>query len=190
MKTLLFSFFLLAFLLLGCNEAPVQPEESEDPVIQSEEEYELIQIPARAGGGAGFAVTETIDGSKGGQINIHEHYITVDGDTVKVDVKLKIKKDCFSGNVDITMTVDDVYTAVLFSPEMVFDKPLELDFKYKGLDPDKLNLTSGNYDFLYIDDNGNTETILSDGVVVKEQNGEISVKNAMLGHFSRYAFIR
>jgi hypothetical protein len=53
-----------------------------------------------------------------------------------------------------------------------------------------LNLTSGNYEFLYIGDNGETETILSDGVVVKEQNGEISVKKAMLGHFSRFAFAR
>jgi hypothetical protein len=187
MKTTLFSFLLSALLLLGCNETPVQSEEPQDLAGQS---YELIQIPPRLDGGSSFSITETIDGSKGGQINIHEHYITVDGDTVKVDVKLKIEKNCFSGNVDITMTVDDVYTAVNFMPAMVFDKPLELDFKYKGLDPDQLNLTSGNYDFLYIDDNGNTETILSDGVVVKEQNGEISVKNAMLGHFSRFAFAR
>ena len=187
MKTLLFSFLLSGLFLFGCNETPVQSEEPQDLEGQS---YELIQIPPRLDGGSSFSVTETIDGSKGGLIDIHEHYITVDGDTVKVDVKLRIKKDCFSGNVDITMTVDDVYTAIQFSPKMVFDEPLELDFKYKGLDPDQLNVTSGNYEFLYIGDDGETETIPSCGVVVKEQNGEISVKKAMLGHFSRFAFAR
>ena len=190
MKTSLMAFLLSALLLLGCNEIPIQPEESEEPVVQSGESYELIQMPTKPAGTPTFSATERIDGSKGGYVKIKESYATEDGDTVKIDVKLKIKKDCFSGNVDITMTVDDVYTAVLFSPKMVFDKPLELDFKYKGLDPDQLNLTSGNYDFLYIDDNGNTETIPSYGVKVNAELGEISVKKAKLSHFSRYAFIR
>jgi len=187
MKTSLFSLLLSALLLLGCNETPFQPYMPEEPEILP---YELIQIPAKPVGTPIFTETETIDGSKGGQVKIHEHYVTEDGDTVKIDLKLKIKKNCFSGNVDITMTVDDVYTAVQFSPKMVFDEPLELDFKYIGLDSDQLNLTSGSYKFLYLGDNGETETILSDGIVVKEQNGEISIKNAMLDHFSRFAFAR
>jgi hypothetical protein len=105
-------------------------------------------------------------------------------------VKLKIEKDCFSGIVDITMTVDDVYTAVKFTPKMVFNKPIDLDVKYRGLDPDQLILTSSNYDFLYIDDNGDTETIPTNGVVVNAELGEIFVKKAKLSHFSRYVFIR
>ena len=78
----------------------------------------------------------------------------------------------------------------MFTPEMVFDKPLELDVKYKGLDPDQLNLLSGNYEFLYEDDEGNTETVPSYGVKVNAELGEISVKKAKLSHFSRYVFIR
>ena len=105
-------------------------------------------------------------------------------------MKLKIKKDCFSGDTVITMTVDDVYTAVKFTPEMTFDKPVELDVKYKGLDPNQLNISSGNYEFLYIYDNGNTETVPSYGVTVNAEFGEISVKKAKLSHFSRYVFIR
>ena len=106
MKTTLFFFLLFVLFLFGCNEAPVQPTE-DDTLEDQSYDYELIQIPPRIDGGPSFSETETIDGSKGGLINIHEHYITVDGDTVKVDAKLKIKKDSFSGNVDITMTVDD-----------------------------------------------------------------------------------
>ena len=190
MKTSLLAFLLSALLLLGCNETPIQPEESEEPVVQSGESYELIQIPARAGGGPSFSATERIDGSKGGYVKIKESYITVDGDTVNIDVKLKIKKDCFSGSEDITMALDDVYTAVKLTPPMDFDKPVELDVKYKGLDPDQMILTSGNYEFLYIDDDGNTEIVPSYGVVVKQEVGEISVKKAKLSHFSRYAFVR
>ena len=187
MKTALFSLLLSALLLLGCNETPIQPEESLEQEGQS---YELIQIPPRPAGGPNFSATETIDGSKGGQIKIKESYVTVDGDTVIIDVKLKIKKDYFSGIVDITMTVDDVYTAVQFTPEMMFNKPVELDVKYKGLDPDQLNIASDNYEFLYIDDDGNTETVPSNGVKVNAELGEISVKKAKLSHFSRYVFIR
>jgi len=186
-KIALSSFVLSALLLLGCNETPIQPEE---PEILEDQSYEIIQIPPRATGGPSFSATETIDGSKGGIIKLKESYITVDGDTVIIDVKLKVKKDCFSGNVEITVTVDDVYTAVKLTPPMVFNKPVELDLKYTGLDPDQLNLTSGKYEFLYIDDNGNNETVPSNGVKVNEELGEISVKKTKLNHFSRYAFTR
>jgi len=191
MKAALFSFLLLVILLLGCsNETPIQPEEPKEPVEPVDSTYEIIQIPPRAGGGPSFSATEIIDGSKGGYIKIKESYITVNGDTVKIDVKLKIKKDCFSGNVEITMTMDDVYTAVKFIPPMVFAKPVELDVKYKGLDPDQLNLSSGNYEFIYEDDEGNNETVPSYGVTVNAELGEIFVKKAKLSHFSRYVFIR
>jgi hypothetical protein len=191
MKTALFSFLFSALLLLGCNgETPIQPDIPDEPDETDILIYELIQIPARAGGGPSITKTETIDGSKGGQININEHYVTEDGDTVTIIVNLKAKKDCFSGNVDITMTMDDIYTAVRFSPDMVFDKPVELDVKYKGLDPDQLNFPSGEYEFLYIDDDGNTETVPSNGVVVKQEIGQISVEKAELSHFSRYGFAR
>jgi len=185
MKTTLCSFLLSSLLFLGCNETPIPPIESDS------QSYQLIKIPlAGLTGGINFSATKTINGDNGGEIKINESYVTEDGDTVNIDVKLKVKKDCYSGNVDITVTVDDVYTAVMLTPQMVFNKPVELDLKYTGLDPEEMNLTSGNYDFLYIDDNGNTETIPSYGVVVNELIGEISVKKAKLDHFSRYSFTR
>ena len=190
MKTTLFSIFLSALLLLGCNEAPVQPEESGDPVVQPGEPYELIQIPARAGGGPSITRTESIDGSKGGHVKFVENYITVDGDTVVVDVHLHAHKNSFSGIVDITVTVDDVYAAVKLTPPMIFDTHVDLDLKYTGLDPALLNLQSGEYEFLYVDDEGNTETVPSHGVKINAEIGEISVKHAKLDHFSRYAFAR
>jgi len=97
MKTALFSFLFSALLLLGCNgETPIQPDipdESDETDILI---YVEIQIPTKPSGTPTFTATETIDGSKGGQININEHYVTEDGDTVTIIVKLKAKKDCFS----------------------------------------------------------------------------------------------
>jgi len=191
MKTALFSFLFSALLLLGCNgETPIQPDIPDELDETEILIYEEIQIPTKPAGTPTFTATETIDGSKGGYVKIKESYITEDDDTVLIDVKLKIKKDCFSGNADITMTMDDIYTAVSFSPDMVFENPVELDVKYKGLDPDQLNFPSGEYEFLYIDDDGNTETVPSYGVNVNAELGEISVKKAKLSHFSRYAFGR
>jgi len=209
MKTSLFSFLLSALLLFGCNDIPIQPNE---PEILEEESNEIIEIPTqpagehrvtktdiidqlitippRAPGTPTITVTETIDGSIGGDVKFIENYITVDGDTVVVDVHLHVHKNSFSGIVDITVTVDDLYAAVKLTPPMIFDKHVELDLTYMGLDPNQLNLPSGNYEFLYVDDYGNTETVPSHGVKINAEIGEISVKHAKLSHFSRYAFIR
>ncbi len=170
MKTVLFSFLLSVLLLLGCNETPIQPDVLEEPVETEIETYEIIQIPPRAGGGPSITKTETIDGSKGGHVKFKENYITVDGDTVVVDVHLHAHKNSFSGIVDITVTVDDVYAAVKLTPPMIFNTHVDLDLKYKGLDPAQLNLPSGEYEFLYVDDEGNTETVPSHGVVVNKAN--------------------
>ena len=191
MKTALFSFLFSALLLLGCNgETPIQPDIPDEPDETDILIYELIQIPARAGGGPSITRTESIDGSKGGHVKFIENYITVDGDTVVVDVHLHAHKNSFSGIVDITVTVDDVYAAVKLTPPMIFDTHVDLDLKYTGLDPALLNLQSGEYEFLFVDDEGNTETVPSHGVEINAEIGEISVKHAKLDHFSRYAFGR
>ena len=45
-------------------------------------------------------------------------YVALDGHTVKIDVNFKVKKRSFSGDVDITTTADDFYTAAMFTPHM------------------------------------------------------------------------
>ena len=96
MKSALFFFLLSALLLLGCNETPIQPVDLVEPVEPADSSYELIQMPARPPGGPSFSATETIDGDKGGYVKLKESYITTDGDTVYIDVKLKIKNRFFA----------------------------------------------------------------------------------------------
>jgi hypothetical protein len=73
---------------------------------------------------------------------------------------------------------------------MVFDIPVELDLEFEGMDLEELNLNEGDYDFVFIDDNGNIEIIERTWLHVKESKGKISVNKAELNHFSRYAFTR
>jgi hypothetical protein len=186
MKLAFFSFLLLAIILIGCDDKPISPVESDS------HSYNLIKLPPKSGFQVEtiFSKTELIDGEKGGDIKIKESYETADGRKIKIDGKLKIKKHSFVGEVYITFTIDDQYAAASFSPEMVFDIPAELDLKFEGLDLQELNLTEGDYDFVYIDDNGNIEIIQRLGLHVKEDKGKIWVHKALLNHFSRYAFTR
>ena len=69
---------------------------------------------------------------------------------------------------------------------MVFDKPVELDLKFEGLD---LDLTTGDYDFIFIDDDGNIEVVAFNAIHVDESQRKIWVTKADLPHFSRYAFV-
>ncbi|GMR25760.1 MAG: hypothetical protein BMS9Abin39_1087 [Ignavibacteria bacterium] len=187
MKTVLFSFLLTTILLLaGCADTSISPIESDS------QSYQLIKLPPKSGLSVEniFSQTKLINGKIGGLIKIQERYVAANGNTVKIDAKLKVPNNAFVGNVNITITIDDEYAAVSFSPEMVFDKPLRLDLKFTGIDLEELNLTSGNYDFVYIDDDGNTEMIQYDGIEVDELKGEIRVQKAYLNHFSRYCFTR
>jgi len=187
MKTALFSFLLATILLLvGCADTSISPIE---PDSQS---YQLIKLPPKSGMSVEtiFSRTKLIDGEDGGVIKIKESYIADDGHRVRIDAKLKVPKNAFDGEVNITFTIDDEYAGASFSPEMVFDKPVELKMKFEGIDLEELNLSDGKYDFLYIDDNGNSETVLNDGIEVDESRGKIKLKKAFLNHFSRYCFTR
>jgi hypothetical protein len=205
MRTLLYLLVLPALLLVGCTDTSIVPIESDN------QSYQMIKLPPKAGLSVenNFSTTKTINGDKGGVIRIKERYKTEDGHTVKIDVKLKVKKKSFPGDVDITMTIDADYAAVWFFPHMVFDKPVELQAIFEGINLENLDLghtrfeginlenlgsTSGDYDFVFIDEDGNIELVEHDLIDVDEHNGKIKFHGengkAKLTHFSRYAFIR
>jgi hypothetical protein len=73
---------------------------------------------------------------------------------------------------------------------MDFNKPAELSLSFEGIDLEELNLTSADYDFVFIDDNGDTEVVGYNAIHVNESQGKIWVTKAKINHFSRYAFTR
>ena len=186
MKVTLTTLLLFAVFLLGCADTPLSPVKNDN-----NHSYQMIKLPKKSGMSVEtiFSVTETIDGAVGGIVRLNESYVAADGHTVYIDIKLNIKNDSFTGVVDFTITADDEYAAVHFSPAMVFNIPVELDLKFEGLDMDSLNLTTGDYDFVFIDDEGNIEIVAFNAIHVDESQGKIWVTKADLPHFSRYAFV-
>lgn len=190
MKSTFLTILVTAALLVGCTDSPLSPPDS--PQGQDNHSYKLIKLPPKSGFSVEttFSVSELIDGEKGGDIKIKEEYIAADGHKVKIEGKLHIKKDAFVGTQLITFKIDDEFAAAEFSPGMTFDVPLELDLKFEGMDLSALALEEGDYDFVYIGDDGHIETIQNNGLHVKEDKGKIWVNKAELNHFSRYAFSR
>ena len=185
MKIILTTLLLVTLFLVGCTDTPISPVKSEN------HSYQLIKLPKKSNLAVenSYSVTQTIDGAQGGIVRLDESYVAQDGHTVYIDVKLTISHDAFPGVVDITITADDDYAAVQFSPEMTFDIPLQLDLTFIGLDLDSLNLTTGDYDFVFIDEEGNIETIGYNAIHVTEDQGKLWVTHADIPHFSRYGFI-
>jgi hypothetical protein len=192
MKSLISLAILAALLIVSCTDTPLAPDTPLALIKSDNKSVQLIKLPPKAGLYVenDCFVTKTINGDRGGTLKIKKRYVAIDGHTVKIDVKLKIKKHSFKGKVAITMWVDENNAAVWFTPHMVFNKPTELDLKFEGLDIEQLNLIEGDYDFVFINDNDSIEEIDHNGVKVKENKGKISVKKAKLNHFSRYAFVR
>jgi hypothetical protein len=185
MRITLTTLLLLALFLLGCTDTPVSP------VKKNDHSYQLIKLPKKSGMSVEniFSVTKKINGKRGGKITLNESYVAADGHTVEIYAKLNVKRNSYHGHVDITLTIDDDIAAASFSPAMVFDKPLELSLTFEGLDLEGLGLTTGDYDFIFIDDNGNAEVIGYNAIHVNESQGKIWVTKADLPHFSRYAFV-
>jgi hypothetical protein len=133
-------------------------------------------------------MSKAIDGSAGGRMIMEKYYIANDGDSVSIEVDLRIPAGAFQGTKNITLIVDNNYATVHFYPEMIFDDTLRLFQRFKGLHLE--NYVTGTFDFVFIRDNGTTELIKNNGLQVVVPQGIVRVQNAKLYHFSRYGWIR
>lgn len=186
MKIILTVLLLFAIFLLGCTDTPIFPVKN-----NNDHSYQLIKLPKKFGMSVEniFSVTKEIDGTHGGQIILDESYVTADLRNVYIYAKLKIHKNSFEDTVDITLTINDDVAVIDFSPPMIFNNPLELSLTFEGLDLEGLNLTTGDFDFVFIDEEGNIEVIGYNAIHVNEAQGKIWVTKADLPYFSRYGFI-
>ena len=141
----------------------------------------------------GYKVSESIDGSIGGVIKIHNIERKTDGVVVTTGL-LTIPKGAFEGIKDITIITNSDSASIKFYPEMKFDKSLNLTLNYLGLSDSVLNvlglLNPGDLGFYYIPDNGTKELITTDGIIFKHTGGRLGVNNVELNHFSRYCWCK
>ncbi|MCH7962411.1 MAG: hypothetical protein IH852_00590 [Bacteroidetes bacterium] len=180
MKITLTTLLLSALFLLGCADTPISP------IMDDNHSYQFIKLPKKSGMSVetSFSITKTINGTVGGNIYLYESYVAEDGHTVSIYVNLKVRRHSYVGDATITLTVDDEFADVSFTPAMVFDKPLILDLTFEGID-----LTTVDYDFVFIDDDGTTGEVTYNSLHVNEAQGTIWVNKAKLDHFSRYGFV-
>jgi hypothetical protein len=187
MNKFIFLFLLLGLLLFGCTQ-------NEQPVIspQDQSTYSIIQLPLSDNFTLEqlVSVVKNIDGSVGGIINLSHSYIDLSGNLVTMNAELRIPSGAFSDSINILMQIDDEYAAAHFEPAMTFNKDLEFDLEFTGLDVAGMGLTSGNVDFVFIDDNGNIELIDKNAIHVIKSQGMLLVKSARIPHFSRFGFIK
>ena len=132
-----------------------------------------------------FTASETIDGSKGGIINLTQVF-KGDGDWAKVTAKLTIPKGAFSGTEVISFTVNTDYASIEFSPNTTnFDHDLSLDLIFTGVNLSGYDET--NLFFSYLDGNSIVPAKHT-FIKVNKGYGLLKVLGAQISHFSRYAW--
>ena len=130
MKKILLLFIPVFLIFAGCSQSILEPT---SPV--SEIQKPVISLPPSGSLQIenDFSVSEDIDGSKGGIVNMNESYYSESG-RVSIRAKLKISKDSFTGTETIGYDVYSKDGSIVFSPGMTFDKDLVFDIKCTGLD--------------------------------------------------------
>jgi hypothetical protein len=158
----------------------------------------MIQLPSRAVSSSksgmsiesatNLSVTENVNGAIGDIMFLNGNYTDVSGDKIFAVSTLIIPGGAFSGRTAITMSCDNTYAGMDFSPSMTFDKSLYLTLSFTGLDLKSMGVTNSNVGFYYIDNNGNFTPIKNSGVFVDLKTGTLTVIAAKIDHFSRYGF--
>jgi len=188
MRKFSYAAVLILFFFAGC----MQESNITEPVNSTGENQgkTIIMLPAKADMGVEeiFSETEDIDGEVGGEIHLVKSYQASNGQTVNIDCKLTVPADlCFDDFRNITMEVGG-QAGVDFYPSMTFNQPVILNFTVTGLDMSGIN--PNNVGFFYVDQNGNLFPTSNEGVSVDMSTGTLTVVNAQLPHFSRWAYAR
>lgn len=180
---------LLSFLLfLGCNQ---ESEVTSPEVGLLHKPVNWITLPTPINMPVNseiFTNSELIDGDRGGKVKLDTEYSGGPFGTVKIDSKLKIKKNSFPGILEISITCLPEQGLVEFGPPMVFNRDLEYTLTYEGIDLTGVNPETVK--FCYIAADGSIVEAENSGIDVDIEHGKIKVKKALVPHFSRYGWVR
>ncbi len=135
-----------------------------------------------------FTNSELIDGDQGGEVKLVTEYSGGPHGIVKIDSKLEIKQNSFTGTVEISTTCLPEIGLVEFRPSMEFNKDLEYTLVYEGIDLTGVNPETVK--FCYIARDGSIVETENLGIDVDIEAGKIKVDKAFIPHFSRYGWVR
>ena len=187
MKKLITTITMLLLFATGCSDqiGITSPEQS----VQTQEVNWLVSLPYK-----GLTVNSIhsasglIDGSKGGDVDFKIEIPGGPFGKIKIDSKLDIEPNSFTGILTIFTEIDDVNLLTTFGPHYTFDKPLKYTLKLEGIDLTGVNPDS--VDFVYQSEDGSIHQCEYSKLEVDLNQGKVKVENAKLPHFSRYGFVR
>lgn len=134
------------------------------------------------------SVSQMIYGSDESLIEINTGYAGGPFGWVSITANARFKKNSFTGQKYVTMSIDDEYIMATFLPQSTFSKPVIYNFTIIGVDLSGVN--PSEVDFVYLDPNGKYEKIKYHSIFIEKQSGKLQITDAELPHFSRYVFVR
>jgi hypothetical protein len=179
--------FLLAavagLILSGCSDLGTNP--GTNPVTtQKSNTVSLNKFTAKVTSNqSAFTVSKYVNGNKGGLIVLNQS-----SENIHAFALLRIPKNAFEGTENISITIDPSTASITLSPAMAFNKNLHLNAALKGLDLKLLNLDSKDVEFYYFTTDGSKVPVKHSRVRSNVKTGAISVKGAVIDHFSRYGW--
>ena len=186
MKNVLLFLLVAGLVFIGCSDGnlnnPATPNVSPSQQSQNLSKQKLTLSNL-------FSVSKLINGDIGGTLEINKTLFDGTG-LIIISATVDFSQRSFGGIQNITATVNTDDASISFTPALKFDKQVSLDFSIVGLNLLNRGITSDKkVDFAFIGDDNHIELIKNNGITVNLLSGELSVKNAHLYHFSRYAYI-
>ncbi len=200
-------FVTLAFFAAGCQKesGPTTPgiETSQQTILGTTSglltmtnwiqvpnlPIDLLPLPASRRRIEYTSSTKIVDPNTTTVINASYTYVSVLGNTVKVNASITFPPRAVSRATEVTMEIDTVAMGVAFSPEGIhFNRDVLVDYSVTDAGP--LSLGTTPLGFWYWSNEGACEYIRCDAMRINTLKGNISMTGARLSHFSQYAFGR
>jgi len=185
MKNYLLIFALIGLFFSGCsNEADIT---SPDQSINLEPNW--IKLPSTVGlqVNTDYTATNRINGTQGGYLECSFSYHGGNFGQVSGFAELVVTSCSFPGNKNISMTLSNENTSVIFGPELNFNSNVYYSVTYTGINLNGIDPQTVK--FAYIASDGTIRIAQHEGITVDFSTGTLSVHNALLPHFSRYGFV-
>jgi len=189
------TLILMALLTvaIGCTENDLTaPSFSDQSTLKSDNGIKILTISDGLSLRKVTQISKFINAKEGGVIElIHRGSVKDNNEYLEINCRLEIPAKAMDKDADISLTIDDKLFSgamdVEFSPHgTIFSTPALLSIKAKGLDLEGIDPQTIGF---YYDnqETGEWEEMEYDELKVDVKQGTISVKNAQLPHFSRYA---
>ncbi len=193
MKALLLTLLVLTIFVMGCQDKNglVDPiDNNNQQSLSKTNNFSMLDdlgldmdISKDDGSISFYSQDLSISGKKGGRITLNQTWWEKG---ISMTATLNIPAGAFKGTKDFTIKFDYTDLSVSLTPTpFTFDIPVELTLKYYGID---VSGFSKSADFNYLSATGGVESVSYESLEVG--SNYITVKGALLEHFSRYGFVK